>query len=68
MGDKLVKVHKMTVNEIKPDCYKIFTENYFEFITKFVKYKDGKLKLKVVDNFDGKDIIHQRMDPKLVFV
>ena len=68
MIDTPVKVHEMTVNDLAPDCYKIFTENYFQLITEFVKDKDGILKLTVVDNVDGKDIIHQRMDPKLVFV
>ena len=64
MGDApAVLVHTMTVNDLTPDDFKRFTEHYAEFITEFVKDEGGKVKLTVVENVGGKDIIHQRTDP-----
>ena len=67
-GDAPIMVHTMTVADLKPDDYKKFTENYVAFVTEMTKDEGGKLKLTAVEQINGKDVIHQRMDPGIMFV
>ena len=60
-------VHHLEVADLAPDSYKKFTENYFN-AAKVLTADDTKVKLTVVEQVDGKDVIHQRMDPGIMFV
>ncbi len=62
-------VHTLTVKDLTPEDYKKFTENYFEVMSDILKAdKNVKAELKVLETLNGRAVIHQRMDPGIVFV
>ena len=56
-GDNPVMVHHLEVADLAPDSYKKFTENYFN-AAKALTADDDKVKVTVVEQIDGKDVLH----------
>jgi len=68
-GDDPVLVHYCTVPDLTPEDFKKFTQNYRQTITKFMSEDKGaKLEMNVLREVDGREIIHQRMDPGIFMV
>ena len=63
-------VHYCTVADVTTQEYKKFTENYRSAILEFMSKEKGgpQMTLEVIKTVDGKDIIHQRMDPGIFMV
>ena len=69
-NDNPILVHYCTVADVTTQEFKKFTDNYRSAILEFMsKDKNGpKLTLEVVKTVDGKDVLHQRMDPGIFMV
>lgn len=66
-GD-LVVVHTVAVDGLAPDNFKVFSEDVFTVLTKMIEQDKANVKLSVLETIDGRQVLHQRMDPGIVLV
>jgi len=67
-GDDPILVHTFTTADLSPQDWKHFTEHYIDTLKGINMDGGPKIEFTVLEQQDGKDVIHQRMVPPIALV